>query len=402
MSSIGRETALSDICRTPSRQGRAWAEDGRNAAVQDVIRWASGRKEPGLGGVLVWFVPLIIGPVTGAVDASSGWLAWPAIVAASACWFAGIGGAYREPPWPAALTIGCFALMAGIGVATVVGFGVAWSPLFILCNIGIGAAFRAGWTVRAVVVVTLGSSGSAWLATHHWDATWTTALPTFLAGISTYWFCLLFAVIGELARTREELAQVAVTEERLRFSRDLHDLLGHTLSVIVVKAEVVRRLSGSDAAAEHAADIETIGRRALTEVRQAASSYRGMTVSAELARAQVALDAAGIELSITGADTPLAPPVDELFGWVLRESVTNVIRHSGGQHCTVRLSRDGAAARIDVSDDGSQAVHVQPGGGLRGLQERAVGAGADLHIEPSPTGLTVSARAPINELAAAR
>lgn len=392
----GQAIRRTDRCRADPRP-----EENRSAAVQGVIQWATGSRAPGLGGVLIWFVPLIIGPVTGAVDASPGWLAWSAILVASACWFGGIAVAYREPP-ARLLALGCLAAMCAIAVATVIGFGQAWSPLFILCNIGVGAALQTGWTVRAIIGVTLLCSGSAWLSTHHWDATWTTALPTFLSGISTFWFCLLLAVIGELARTREELADVAVTEERLRFSRDLHDLLGHTLSVIVVKAEVVRRLTGSDTAAEHAADIETIGRRALSEVRQAASSYREITVAAELARAEVALDATGIDLTVTGADTTLPPPLDELFGWVLRESVTNVIRHSGARHCTVRLTCDERTASIDVIDNGKQAMTTRPGGGLGGLRERATAAHAQLRLDRSPKGLTLSVQAPVDADSVAR
>ncbi|MGI8882502.1 MAG: sensor histidine kinase [Jatrophihabitans sp.] len=389
------------IRRAEPSQDRTRPERNRSAAVQGVIQWATGTKAPALGGVLIWFVPLIIGPVIGAAGASPGWLAWPAILVASACWFGSITAAFRRRPEPL-LAVGCLTVMGAIAIATVIGFGQAWSPLFILCNIGVGAALQTGWTVRAIIGVTLLCGGSEWLSTHHWDATWTTALPTFLSGISTFWFCLLLAVIGELARTREELADVAVTEERLRFSRDLHDLLGHTLSVIVVKAEVVRRLTGSDAAAEHAADIETIGRRALSEVRQAASSYRGMTVTAELARAEVALAATGIDLAVSGADTILPPPVDELFGWVLRESVTNVIRHSGGRHCIVRLACDEHTASIHVIDDGRQAMTARPGGGLGGLRERAAAAHARLQIDRATTGLTVWVRAPLDTDVVAR
>ena len=274
-----------------------------DSAVDSVVRWARGGRSPGAAWLLIWFVPLVIGPVTAALDATHGWLAWPALLAASACWFVALGSAYDEHP-PPYVAPASLVLMCAITTTVVVVSGAAWAPLFVLANIGVGATIRAPWAVPAVIGVTVLSGAAAWLGTNHWDATWTTALPTFLAGISTYWFCLLLAVINELARTREELADVAVSEERLRFSRDLHDLLGHTLSVIVVKAEVVRRLTLSDPAAQHAADIETIGRRALAEVRQAASSFRGMTLSGELGRARVALQAAGIDLSApTGRPT---------------------------------------------------------------------------------------------------
>ncbi len=380
-----------------------------SAATRGVVRWVAGSgRAPAAAGVLIWYVPLVIGPVTGAVAADRGWLAWPALVAASTCWFVAIATAYRTPPRPG-LAAGGLAVMAVVTALATVGFDDAWTPLFILCAIGVGATTRSPRAIPAVVALTLLASGSAWLSTDHWDATWTTALPTFLAGISTYWFCLLLAVIAELARTREELADVAVSQERLRFSRDLHDLLGHTLSVIVVKAEVVRRLCADDEAAAHAADIESIGRRALAEIRQAATSYRGMTLAGELGRARLALDAAGIATTTSGLPATLPPAVDELFGWVLREGVTNVVRHSGARHCDVRLVLEGDDATIEVSDDGAAAgaagpaeTDASPGGGLVGLRERADAAGAELRLTRTPEGLTLAVRAPLRALAPSR
>ncbi len=368
---------------------------GRPESWADGIgRWAAGRRAPSAAGVLVWFIPLVIGPVTGAVDARQWWLAWPTLALASACWFVAIGSAFRAAPQPrrAALAL---TLMAAVTVAAVIGFDDAWAPLFVLCAIGIGATVRTRYGVPAVLAITVTAAGSAWLSTGAWDATWTTALPTFLAGLSTFWFCQLLAVIAELARTRQELADVAVSQERLRFSRDLHDLLGHTLSVIVVKAEVVRRLTDSDEAAAHAADIEAIGRGALAEVRQAASSYRGLTLSGELARARLALDAVDVELTTRLAATTLPRPVDELFGWVVRESVTNVIRHSAAGRCTITVSTGPGSAQIEVYDDGPHAVVTEPGAGLTGLRERAEAAQAELDVRTGPDGLTVAVRAPV-------
>jgi two-component system sensor histidine kinase DesK len=292
--------------------------------------------------------------------------------------------------------------MVVLTAACVLGFDDSWTPLFILAAIGIGVTNQSRWALPAVVTLTLVAGGSAWVSTGRWDAAWTTALPTFLAGASTYWFCLLVAVITELARTRQELADTAVTQERLRFSRDLHDLLGHTLSVIVVKAEVVRRLTRSDEAAEHAADIETIGRRALAEVRQAASSFRGMTFAGELGRARIALQAAGIDLASPDQPPSLPAPVDELFGWVVREAVTNVVRHSGAARCTITVAVRGDDAVIDVSDDGSTGHGATPGGGLIGLRERAEAVHGRLDVTGSADGLTLSVHAPVAELVGRR
>ncbi|MDP9869919.1 MULTISPECIES: sensor histidine kinase [Streptosporangium] len=186
----------------------------------------------------------------------------------------------------------------------------------------------------------------------------------------------LFSVIAELHEAREELARAAVAEERLRFSRDLHDLLGHTLSVMVVKAEAVRRLAPRDAeaAARQAADIETIGRQALTEVRAAVTGYRGRGLSAELAAARTALAEAGIAATVAVPAAALAPEADALLGWAVREGVTNVIRHSAARTCEIRL--DGTI--LEIHDDGRGPGGSGSGNGLRGLAERAVALGGTL------------------------
>ena len=125
------------------------------------------------------------------------------------------------------------------------------------------------------------------------------AFTVLASGFGTYAFYRLTEVVAELHRTRAQLAAVAVREERQRMSRDLHDLLGHSLSLIVVKAEAVRRIGTDDpdAVVAHASDIEAIGRRALNQVRQAVAGYRGNGLADELANAEEALRAAGVTRS---------------------------------------------------------------------------------------------------------
>lgn len=135
----------------------------------------------------------------------------------------------------------------------------------------------------------------------------------------------LFDTIQELNTTRQELARSAVEKERLRFSRDLHDLLGHTLSVVVVKAEAVRRLAPRDldAALAQATDIEAVGRQALTEIREAVSGYREGSLTTELDSARSALEAAGIEPVVRQAGPPLPHrPAPCWAGWSARASPT--------------------------------------------------------------------------------
>jgi two-component system, NarL family, sensor histidine kinase DesK len=180
----------------------------------------------------------------------------------------------------------------------------------------------------------------------------------------------------ELNRARAELARMAVAEERERFARDLHDLLGHSLSVIALKAELAGRLLPErvDEAAGEIAELEQVARGALSEVRDAVSGYRRPTLDGELAGAQVALSAAGISTEVVRASTALDPAVEGVLAWAVREGATNVIRHSGARHCTMTISSTLADAGVEVVDDGGGDAETnggEGGHGLEGLAERA-------------------------------
>ena len=184
------------------------------------------------------------------------------------------------------------------------------------------------WGPWAIIATALGAATWLGFATG-WGGAVGGAFTVLASGFGTYAFYRLTEVVAELHRTRAQLAAVAVREERQRMSRDLHDLLGHSLSLIVVKAEAVRRIGTDDpdAVVAHARDIEAIGRRALNQVRQAVAGYRGNGLADELANAEEALRAAGVRGVVDGPD-PLPPAVaaDATLGWVVREAVTNVLR----------------------------------------------------------------------------
>jgi two-component system sensor histidine kinase DesK len=188
----------------------------------------------------------------------------------------------------------------------------------------------------------------------------------------------------ELRDTRLEMAKMAVAGERLRIARDLHDLLGHSLSLIAVKTEVARRMQAldPDRTAAELAEIESVARTALGEVRQAVTSYRQPSLAAELASARRAVASAGIACRVEAPESYRLPgPVDTALAWAVREAVTNVIRHSRARHCTVRLDVTDGTAAVEVTDDGVGAAGgdgAGGGNGLAGLAERARRLGGSL------------------------
>ncbi|MEW1903373.1 histidine kinase [Streptomyces sp. NPDC086147] len=297
----------------------------------------------------------------------------------------------REAP----LTWWLLGALVALTFGLAIGYGREWLLLFPLLGLAVGAVVRRGRLlpriafplVAGVVVVAFWRDG--------WDS-FGVVYGTFVSVMVTAAILALNETVRQLRATREELARTAVEKERLRFSRDLHDLLGHTLSVVVVKSEAARRLAPHDldAALAQVADIESVGRQALTEIREAVTGYREGSLAAELDRARDALSSAGIEPVVRRSGPLLEPAAEALFGWVVRESVTNAVRHSGASRCVVEISGSADRARLTVTDDGRSGgpgsgaagpAHA-PGSGLRGLRERLAAAGGTLESGPVPGG----------------
>ena len=195
----------------------------------------------------------------------------------------------------------------------------------------------------------------------------------------------------DLLLAEQENASLAVENERSRFARDLHDILGHSLTVITVKAELAQRLLDQDSpeAVERArhelADLERLSRDALADVRRAVEGYRELTLPGELARARTALSAAEIEAHLPNSADDVPTDLRELFAWTVREGVTNVIRHSGARTCQVALSPTSA----EVRDDGCGPTQPGHGSGLAGLRERAAAVGAAVVTEQLDPGFVL-------------
>jgi two-component system sensor histidine kinase DesK len=224
-----------------------------------------------------------------------------------------------------------------------------------------------------------------------------------LAGVTTALgivFALVFT-IGQLRAAREQVRRLAVDRERERVARDLHDNLGHSLSTMTVKLGLTRRIleSGGDPgpAVTEVGELEILCRQALSDVRATVSDYRTVSLTTEIAGARMALRAAGVRADLPATADAVRPELHGVFGYVVREAVTNVLRHSDAGHCRIRLGRDW----VEITDDGPVAPGTVAGHGLTGLAERldAV-SGALEHGRAPGGGFRVLARGPVLQPAA--
>jgi two-component system, NarL family, sensor histidine kinase DesK len=239
-------------------------------------------------------------------------------------------------------------------------------------------------------------------------------LGPLMAAFFAYTALRRMELVGKLSQTRAELARMAVADERLRIARDLHDLLGHSLSLITLKAELAGRLieADPDRAAREVADMESVARRSLGEVRAAVTGYRQPSLAAELAAARQMLAAAGLEAVVRAPEvTELAPDTEALLAWTVREGTTNVVRHSGARGATITISVAADEATAEVADDGvgpgwdaGQPRPAELGSGLAGLAERARAAGAEISAGEGQggKGFRLRVRVPARRLSAPR
>lgn len=330
--------------------------------------------QPGGGLVQAFAVLLVIPVVDSFAHHGRAWFAVPVAVAMAA-----VHVALLLPAEPLTLMRPRFvALLAGLlGIGLVAGlsvwlsrdYSVAWSVGMLLAAgecCYVFAETRQMMAGVAVLTVLAGFTIS--------QKAVGSAVIVLVAGTIAVLRRRLLVTIDELNVARTELADYAVLEERQRFSRDLHDLLGHSLSTIVVTAELAARSLRSDsAAAERAfADIETIGRTALGEVRSAVTGYRTMGFRDQLRAGAEALRAAGIEVGVNARERCWSDDVDQVLSWTVRESITNILRHSHARNVLIALTVGSACVCLQVSDDGDagETGLLRAEGGLRTLRER--------------------------------
>jgi two-component system sensor histidine kinase DesK len=295
--------------------------------------------------------------------------------------------------------------------------GDNWYWFFTYAGLAAGVAFparRAIGMIAGLMVVTaiVGVMTVGWLQTGR------IVFLVTAGGFGMIGVGHLIRTIRALRAARAEIARLAVAEERLRFARDLHDLLGHSLSTIAIKTALAHRLlpDTPERAMHELDDVQTVTQDALREVRDAVMGYRQPTLATELANAREILAAAGIACEVDDDVSSgqwaegkrihcrLPTAIESVLAWTVREGVTNIVRHSRARHATIRIRHAHDAIRAEISDDGegkSAATPTSPGGGgsgLRGLAERAAAVGGQIEARPREIGgFRLAATLPLNE-----
>ncbi|MFT3872241.1 MAG: sensor histidine kinase [Nocardioides sp.] len=296
-----------------------------------------------------------------------------------------------EIPAEGVLIVGALAVLATLVCVTTGQPGTATWVFVGVCAVH---WFPFAVSVCVVVSILLGLQ-VATASVPAWTEEPSLSFAVAMSAFAMYGFTQLLNRNVELVRAKEENARLAVADERGRFARDLHDILGHTLTVITVKAELAERLVDQDPerAKTELEEVQRLGRDALADVRRAVGGYSAPSLAGELARASKALEAAGIKPDLPTTVDDVPSEFRELFAWAVREGVTNVIRHSGATRCLVRLEPHG----VRIEDDGRGPAQVGSGfvggHGLAGLRERAAASGAVLVtslVEPRGFVLEVS------------
>lgn len=237
----------------------------------------------------------------------------------------------------------------------------------------------------------------AWLLNYPWQAVVTIPVTTFIIGLIVNAERANEAKDAELQLSQEEVRRLAATAERERIGRDLHDLLGHTLSLITLKLELSRKLFDRDieAAKREVTEAEKVARHALAEVRSAVTGIRAADLAAELASARLLLASSGVHLDYTHPPTDLPPDVERGLSLILREAATNIARHAEAHSASILWHREPASVRMTIKDDGRGGLD-HDGNGLSGMRERVRALNGAMTIEsPRGQGTRLNVTAPV-------
>ncbi|MDR7301372.1 sensor histidine kinase [Haloactinomyces albus] len=301
----------------------------------------------------------------------------------------GLGQGYHHSAEQAIVFVAAL-LTAGAVLATRPEHGFVWVliPGILAASIVANAAVRLRWPLT---FATCGSTVLVFTA-----ASWRYGPPivpirfallaavvvafTIFVLVVAVWF---WDVVLELDRARSMSAELAVAQERLRFAAELHDVQGHHLQAIALKGELAERLIGADdgAARAQAAEVAELARTALQETRALVHGYRHSDLGTELDNARGVLEAAGITTTVSGRPQSVAPPLQPLFGALVREGATNVLRHSRALRCEMSIATDEHASEVVLRNDGVHASGDTSGTGIEGLRERFATLGGQVRAE---------------------
>ena len=353
-----------------------------------------------VGWGIVWAAFMVPVVRVGLAQGSSGgvWGAVSAIVSC-ACLYAACSLSVRRVrqgmTWPSRLSL----LLIIIGALTATGatLGVGSPGLQLVVFLAVVLAFSLPWQAAIGPIAIL--SGTLFLVPRMIPS-WSASEDAWIALLGAGSACVFGRYIMEQRRMARILEQrtheLEINEERNRMARDMHDILGHSLTVIALKSELAARLVdvAPDQTRVELDEVQSLARSALADVRATVNSYRELSLAGELARATSVLTSAGIRADLPLTVEAVDPELRELFAWVVREGVTNIVRHAHASQCKVELTTDS----IEVADNGIglDSAGTSDGHGLEGLRQRCQDNGADLTIEAPSSGsgtvLRVSAR----------
>ena len=292
--------------------------------------------------------------------------------------------------WKSYLLEGRSAMVAALLMA-VLGFALTpWNPggntlvVYAFALLGFSQRWQVAVGVSAAIVAAYGG----------WLFALSMPMPFLLAPALIGGAVLAGAILGKremqrnehLRLTQAEVDRLARVAERERIARDLHDLLGHTLSVIALKSELARKLAERDgsAASSHIGEVETVARDALKQVREAVTGMRSAELANELVNARLAAVAAGLEFDARVDPLPALDTAQEnALAMGLREAITNVLRHAKAGRVQVAITRESRTVQLEVQDDGAGCANA-PGNGLSGMRERAEALGGKLTVDSAP------------------
>ncbi len=308
------------------------------------------------------------------------------------------------------LYFGLFILVYPRALAHIAGMvllGIVYLPLNGgACTFFIFAAAMVPFCVESqgaavIGLLAVGATGALECLVLHvygWEMFYAALFPMIIGAGNTF-FAERNRMNRRLRKANEEIENLAKVAERERIARDLHDVLGHTLSVITLKSELAGKLMDRDPerARKEIGEVEEISRKALSDVRDAIRGYRSQGLVAELANAKTTLETAGLAVQCDAATTVKLPAVQEsVLSLAVREAVTNVVRHAQARTCRMRLEQQNGSCQLEIQDDGRGSSNGE-GNGLRGMRERVEMLGGTLRRN-TESGTTLTITLPLKEM----